>query len=639
MRSTTISAVLWGPIDPISFLPTVRTLLAGSPQLVVTVGGPDRGLLDARADTLHAAGARVDTRALPDIVAGEDGHVLVALRPVVTPPGLLDTADAILDDARVATLSFWCNDASFLSFPHRNTPTSHQIADLDERTITERLRSVPPPATAIPVPGAVGPVAVLGRAALHAIGRLEVVTPGDVEAALFVHSVRAQRRGFLTVLDPSTYVSAPYDLGPPGGDPSSDPTVRARLTARSPAVLGVLDRDRTSITSPLAIAHDAARAKVLGLHVLVDGTCLGPKEMGTQVQTLNLVRALAAHPEVARLEVTHVADVPEYAAAVLAAPGVHTVRVRDDQDVGSASRADIAHRPYQPDRVMQSAWRDIAARTVVTVQDLIAYRNGAYHASPEAWLAYRDGLWSSVGLCDGVVTISHDVVAEMAREGLPFPADRVFAVPLGTDHLDGGESTEVPPMLARTGAVAAPFVLVVGANYAHKNRDLAIDAVRELRRRGFVDLHLVLVGAAVPFGSSRVEESVAHDPASDEWCISILDVSSAQRNWLLRHAALVMYPTAAEGFGLVPFEAARFGTPVISVPFGPLAEVMPDPPVSARDWDPQSFADAASSILTAPEVASAQVEAAIAASGRYTWEQTAAGLVAAYRQILSTPRR
>lgn len=639
MTASSVSAVLWGPTDPLAFLPTVRSLLAGAPDLVVTVGGPDTGLLGSRADVLHAAGALVDTRSLAEIVAGEDGHVLVALRPVLTPPGLLDAASGILEDPRVGTLSFWCNDASFLSFPHRNTPASHQIGELDEQTITERLRGIPPAAAAVPIPGAVGPVAILGQAALAALGGMEVLSSDEVDAAIFVHSMRAQRRGFLCLLDPSTYVAAPYDLAPPGDDPSTDAIVRGRLTAHSPPVLAVLDRDRTSITTPLATVHDSARAKVLGLHVLIDGTCLGPKEMGTQVHTLNLVRALAAHPEVARLEVTHATDIPEYAARILSAPAVHPVRVRDDQDVMGASRADIAHRPYQPDRVMQSAWRDIAARTVVTVQDLIAYRNGAYHASPEAWLGYRDGMRSSLSLCDGVVVISDDVREEVERELLPVPADRLFVVPCGTDHLTGGEATEVPPVLVRLGAVAAPFVLVVGANYAHKNRDLAIGAVRELRRRGFADLRLVLVGAAVPFGSSRVEESVAHDPVIDDWCISVLDVPSKQRNWLLRHAALVLYPTAAEGFGLVPFEAARFGTPVVTVPFGPLVEAMPDAPVSSRDWDPHSFADAAGQLLTDPDLAAAQVAAATATGEQYTWDRTAAGLIAAYRLILGTPRR
>ena len=47
------------------------------------------------------------------------------------------------------------------------------------------------------------------------------------------------------------------------------------------------------------------------------------------------------------------------------------------------------------------------------------------------------------------------------------------------------------------------------------------------------------------------------------------EVEPAERNWLLANAACVLYPTSAEGFGLLPFEAASFGTPCVHVAFGP----------------------------------------------------------------------
>jgi glycosyltransferase involved in cell wall biosynthesis len=641
VSTTEIAVVLWSIADPVAFVPTVRSLLADGPGTMVTVGGADSTMLMARADALQGSGARVDVAPLPDLVAdaADRGHVLVALRPVLVPQGLMGDAQRILADPRVATLSFWCNAAGPLSFPHRNTPSSHQINDLDERSVTDRLRSLSPVLEPIPVPAAVGPLAILGQAALSALGGLEVLDDSELDAVLFKHSMRAQRRGFVCLLDPSTYVSAPFDLAPPGPDPSADPAVRDRVFATTPAALAVLDRDRTSMTSPLAIAHSTARSKVLGLRLLIDGTCLGPKEMGTQVQTLNLIRALADRPDVARIEVTLAGDIPPYAQAALSSKTVHPLRVRDDQDVAGVTTADVAHRPFQPDRVLDDAWRGIAARTVVTVQDLIAYRNGAYHESGPDWLGYRDGLWSSVHLCDGLVVISEDVRREVELERLPVSPDRTFVVENGTDHLTGDEPTEPPTALVGRPEIASRYLLVVGANYAHKNRDLAIGAVRELRNRGFSDLNLVLVGAAVPFGSSRVEEALAHDSATDGWCLTIPDVPSAERNWLFRHAELVLYPTAAEGFGLVPFEAARFGTPVVSVPFGPLIEVLPDAPVASCDWNPRSLADAAAELLDDPDLAAAQVAASLRAGEKYTWDRTAAGLVEVYRQLLALPCR
>lgn len=641
MSTLGVVAVLWSGADPETYVPTIRSLLADDRDLVITVGGADKTLLRARAALLHSFGARVDPAPLPDLVeaATELGHVLLALRPILIAPGTLRRGAEVLADPRVATLSFWCNDASYMSFPHRNTPSSHQIEALDEVLVNERLRSQLPALEVVPVPAAVGPVGLLGQAALSALGGLDLVDDAEVDASIFLHSMAAQRRAFVCLLDPSTYVAAPFDLSPPAVDVSADPVARERAVSRAPAALAVVDRDRNSISSPLALAHGAARAKVMGVRVLIDGTCLGPKEMGTQVQTLSLVRALAQHQDVASIEVTHAAEVPAYAAGTLGLAKVRAIRVRDDRDVGAAGTADVAHRPFQPDRVLDEAWRQVAARTVVTVQDLIAYRTGAYHVGPAEWLSYRDGLWASVSRADGTVAFSKDVCREIQLERLPVPSERLFVVECGTDHLAGDEPSEAPLLALGAVGPASRFVLVVGANYAHKNRDLAIGAVRILRDRGFKDLGLVLVGAAVPFGSSRVEEAVAHGSQQDEWCVSIPDVPSAQRNWLLRHAELVLYPTTAEGFGLVPFEAAHFGTPVVTVPFGPLAEVVPDSPVSAADWDPRSLADATAELLGDPRLVEAQVAATLRAGESYTWHRTAAGLVEVYRQVLAYQRR
>ena len=298
---------------------------------------------------------------------------------------------------------------------------------------------------------------------------------------------------------------------------------------------------------------------------------------------------------------------------------------------------DIAHRTAQPDKQYEvAAARDAARRVVVTVLDLIAYRAGSYHATTDDWLEYRGVLRKALREADAVTTISEDVALALEIERMPMERERVFPILYGTEHLDGTEATEFPPELAVRGKIATEFLVCLGTNYAHKNRDLAIAVQQELCRRG-LEVTLVLAGASVPYGGSFASERRLLTGGDD--VIFLPSVNSRERNWLFRHAAVVLYPTSAEGFGLVPFEAARFGAPTVTVAFGPLLETSHDVPVVAASWNARDFADCAERLLRDPDLRRAQVNATLAAADRYSWDRTADEFTRMYRQLLSRSKR
>ena len=101
----------------------------------------------------------------------------------------------------------------------------------------------------------------------------------------------------------------------------------------------------------------------------------------------------------------------------------------------------------------------------------------------------------------------------------------------------------------------------------------------------------------------------------------------------------MLYPSAAEGFGFVPYEAARFGTPTVFTRFGPLEEFAPDIPIAADDWSPDSLATAADALLSDPAQARAQIETCLAVGAKYTWAATAERLTDLYRQVMALAPR
>ena len=173
----------------------------------------------------------------------------------------------------------------------------------------------------------------------------------------------------------------------------------------------------------------------------------------------------------------------------------------DFETLEGLGHCDVAHRLIQPDQWFSvDRWRTTADRVVLTILDLIAYRNGAYHVDADEWLTYREAIWTGVAAADAVVVISEDVKVQAELERLPVDPQRLHAVPFGTEHLTGEESTEIPRELLARGFVEGQFILVLGTDYADKNRDLALAVLAELRERG----HSHALGDGRPDGAARL---------------------------------------------------------------------------------------------------------------------------------------
>lgn len=633
-----VAAAVFVGTAPEQYLPTLAGLRRTYPDLPLVVGAPhatDLTELEALgAEVLRTAtpaGVFNATARRPDAAEG----LLVLGEPVLVPAGTLERALLLqTEDVRVATVSFWSNAAAHLSFPHWGTPSSHHLGNsLDEHVVSQRLRERSPDLGVVPVHAAAGGMVFISAEALAIVG--DFSEHERFEITLLDFALRAQGHGLRNALDPATFLTRPIDLVAPD-EAGLNPAERHWLLANHPTVAEVALGQPTP-DSPLGMAHAVARTKVSGLRVAIDATTLGPTETGTQVQTLALIDALTRREDVATVGVALGGPVPPYAEATLHHRKVAASWCSSD-DFTPLGHTDVVHRPFQPDRPLDvESWRRSAQRTLLTIQDLIYYEVGAYHSSPADWERVRASVRQAVRDVDGVVVIAHDVAQQIRDERLAVESSRLFVVENGTDHLSGEEPASIPPGLSAGGLVGGPFALVLGTNYGHKNRHLAIEAVRLLRESGTA-MELVMAGPTVPRGSTRIAESrAALRPGAHLHLLP--DVTSRERNWLLRHAALVLYPTSAEGFGLVPYEAARFGTATVHVSFGPLAEVAPDLPVAAAGWAPARLAEACRALLHDPDLYQAQIKAVLRAAETYTWDRTAELLVTAYRQVLSQPRR
>lgn len=623
--------------DERRFLPTVHAQLDAAPGRVV-IAARSKAELECFADLdVDTMACESPSDAVNAVWRDHGRDVFLVGDAVLVPDDALARAQELLGrDLRFATVSFFSNDAGPLSLP-TNEPTPQVLPGFDHRRLTNRLRSVAPELGPCPVPYAAGGAVLVSHVVLSAVGGFEVAPPEvSLDAVVADFSFRARSRGFIDLLDPETFVTRHLRPGEPMNRPVLRDPDRAWLVRRHPQLLDAVERELRECETPLSIATRAARVKAQGLRVLVDDATLGPFETGAQITTLAIIDTLARRDDVSEVGVALASHIPPYARDVLGQAKVRPALVADGAyDVFRGY--DVAHRTAQPDKNFDlRAVRRAASRVVLTVLDLIAYRAGSYHATADDWLEYRDVLRRGVAGADAVTTISEDVATMMALERLPIERDRVFPILYGTEHVSGRESAEVPAELGRDGFLAAELLVCLGTDYTHKNRDLAIAVHRELRDRGR-DVVLVVAGASTPHGSSRIAEDQL--VRSTDGVVLLPNVSSGERNWLFRHAAAVLYPTSAEGFGLVPFEAARFGAPTVTVGFGPLLETSESVPVVAPSWDVEVLADCVDRLLGDPVLRREQVEATLAAADGYSWARTVDAFVDMYRVLLGRPAR
>lgn len=632
-----VTAVLSVGPEVDRWLPTVASLrAAGIARVIAVTSAPDASI--ALGQQVEVIPGRSVAESFARLRNERDEIFAFVTAPVVVPVGVFDRAlNFILDDMRIGCVCFLSNAGGSLSFPHRNKPRHNPVEGHDEQTLTVRLRETSPECGPVPIAIASGALTLVPRHVLDSAGPLICAVEGGDAYAVAELSLRMARRGFRTVLDSSTYVTRPWDPGQ-YVEPTEDRALRNRLHRTHAWFPTLHDAESKSTDSPVGLAISAALAKIQGLRITFDGSCLGNREMGTQVQTVALAGALADHPDVRSMFIglPPGGKVPPYARALFA---------RDKVEGGPAPKlrfpegahADILHRPFQPSEpIPWTHWRSVASRVVITLQDLIAFDNGAYHLTGEDWMRYRRTLQDAATRADGIVVISEDVAKSVHDQALDVPRDQLWTVYNGTNHLDSAAEEAIPREFAQRGLAAAPFIVVLGAAYAHKNRDLAIRAWQLLRDQGYPH-SLVLVGVTVAQGSSRIEEARALMQGSGP--VMLPEVASTERTWLLRHAAVVLYPTSAEGFGLVPFEAAALGTPTVVVPFGPIGEVLPQLPVTARGWDPAELARATARLINEPTLAAHQIAAVHSHGENMTWAGAADRLVDVYRRLLARPRR
>jgi len=614
--------------------------------LIIDDHGPDRRFFEHLDESRSSWRHRVDVHRprsnggflgscnLAFELTNPEDVILVNSDVIVGPRWYERIVAAAHSSSDIATVSVFTNNGTILSLPHRNSPCPDIVGGWSVDEAAERVARVSESTRPV-IPTAVGHCFLIKRLAINLVGGFDpAFGTGYGEEVDF--SQRCIRMGLRHIVADDVFV---FHKG------SSSFTAEARpqqiaheaiVNSRYPWYSGSVQRAASDSYSALATAINRASLQLRSPSIAIDGHCFASTWAGTQQMTFELIQSVARNRPEQDFTVifsAHASD--DLVARVTAQPNVRAEIVPNIME-DHAFRFDLIVRPHQVNSTEELRWmKRIANRTVVAQLDFISFGNPTYFGSDHGWLSQRELTKLVHATVDGIAWNSEYVRADALRAGVRSPSTQEV-IHNGTNHTPVSHHPMAPTSL---GTMGAPIITVIGVGYTHKNRLFALRVLEELRVRD-TNCHLVLAGPNPPFGSSIAEEEefLASRPALQGLVTFLPALSDAEREWLYAKSAVILYPTVSEGFGLVPFEAARVGTPTLSTRMGSLDEVLPSGIPTIDSFDANATATLVQRILSEPDLASTIVRELCDRGDHFTWDRTGSLMLELMDRALIGPR-
>jgi glycosyltransferase involved in cell wall biosynthesis len=288
-------------------------------------------------------------------------------------------------------------------------------------------------------------------------------------------------------------------------------------------------------------------------------------------------------------------------------------------------RPDVYHAPHY---VLPAGVR---CRSVVTIHDCIHLMFPQYLPNKAAYAYARASMWAAARRSDCILTVSE----ASKRDILHFfdvPPEKIVVVYNAIDdHFWLTPPAEDVARVRERYQLDHEFVLYVGNIKPHKNLVRLIEAFAEFRKTGFEAVKLLIIGdeiSKLPALRRAVHRHKLHKHV--RFLGYLPDRTLAI---LYRLAAVFVFPSLYEGFGLPPLEAMASGTPVVTSNVSSLPEVSGDAAILVDPYDVDSIVDGLRRVVGDRAVAADLRRRGLERAREFSWERSVEKTRQVYQEV------
>jgi glycosyltransferase involved in cell wall biosynthesis len=232
-------------------------------------------------------------------------------------------------------------------------------------------------------------------------------------------------------------------------------------------------------------------------------------------------------------------------------------------------------------------------RSVVTIHDIGFERSPEFYKWPDI-VYHRFAIKVIKHAAEKIITVSEFSKREII-DVYKIPAEKIVAIPIGFSPLElniKNVRNEIRKMLS--GEIK--FALFIGRLEEKKNVWRMVEAFAKVKiKNPAIPLKLVLAGKP-GFGYEKILDAIEKNNLQND--VLLLGwVNSDEMSFLYRNAAVLLFTTLYEGFGIPPLEAMSVGCPVVCSNTTSLPEVVGNAALLVDPLNIDAIADRLTTVL------------------------------------------